>query len=76
MSGPGMGRGSSVESRSASSSRALAGLIGGHGQAKRGKHREEDSETEHTTVSLYETDKTITFLEAGHCESYEGETAV
>lgn len=49
------------------SSRAIAGLTGG----RRGKDKREDSRShpiEETQVSLYEDDKTITFLEAGRRE--------
>ena len=58
--------GSGSTGRSASS-RAIAGLTGGH----RGKDKREDSRShpiEETQVSLYEDDKTITFLEAGRRE--------
>lgn len=58
--------GSGSTGRSASS-RAIAGLTGG----RRGKDKREDSRShpiEETQVSLYEDDKTITFLEAGRRE--------
>ncbi len=58
--------GSGSAGRSASS-RAIAGLTGG----RRGKDKREDSHShpiEETQVSLYEDDKTITFLEAGRRE--------
>lgn len=58
--------GSGSTGRSASS-RAIAGLTGGC----RGKDKREDSRShpiEETQVSLYEDDKTITFLEAGRRE--------
>lgn len=58
--------GSGSTGRSASS-RAIAGLTGG----RRGKDKREDSRShpiEDTQVSLYEDDKTITFLEAGRRE--------
>ncbi len=58
--------GSGSTGRSASS-RAIAGLTGG----RRGEDKREDSRSrpiEETQVSLYEDDKTITFLEAGRRE--------
>lgn len=58
--------GSGSTGRSASS-RAIAGLTGG----RRGKDKREDSRShpiKETQVSLYEDDKTITFLEAGRRE--------
>lgn len=58
--------GSGSAGRSASS-RAIAGLTG----RRRGKDKREDSHShpiEETQVSLYEDDKTITFLEAGRRE--------
>ena len=62
--GPTGGSGSTGRS---ASSRAIAGLTGG----RRGKDKREDSRShpiEETQVSLYEDDKTITFLEAGRRE--------
>ena len=66
MGAAGRTRGSGSTGRSASS-RAIAGLTGG----RRGKDKREDSRShpiEETQVSLYEDDKTITFLEAGRRE--------
>lgn len=63
--------GSSVQGRSAASSSrgAISGLTG------RGRRKKDDEERrdeyppiERTHVSLYETDRTVTFLEAGHPE--------
>ena len=62
--GPTGGSGSTGRS---ASSRAIAGLTEG----RRGKDKREDSRShpiEETQVSLYEDDKTITFLEAGRRE--------
>ena len=66
MGAAGRGGGSGAAGRSASS-RAIAGLTGG----RRGKDKKEDSLSrpiEETQVSMYEDDKTITFLEAGRRE--------
>ena len=66
MGAAGRGGGSGAAGRSASS-RAIAGLTGG----RRGKDKKEDSRSrpiEETQVSMYEDDKTITFLEAGRRE--------
>ena len=66
MGAAGRGGGSGTAGRSASS-RAIAGLTGG----RRGKDKKEDSRSrpiEETQVSMYEDDKTITFLEAGRRE--------
>ena len=65
--------GSGSTGRSASS-RAIAGLTGG----RRGKDKREDSRShpiEETQVSLYEDDKTITFLEAGRREETPHDSA-
>ena len=59
---------SSAESRSSSSSRALSGLTG-RGEANREKDKQRKQRREKPvkpkSVSAYETDKKITFLEAG-----------
>ncbi len=66
---PGMTRpGTSAEGRSASTSRAISGLTGGRGKGRKDKRREDHRPIEETQVSLYETDNTVTFLEAGRRE--------
>ena len=73
MGAAGRGGGSGAAGRSASS-RAIAGLTGG----RRGKDKKEDSRSrpiEETQVSMYEDDKTITFLEAGRREETPHDSA-
>lgn len=53
-----------AEARTGSSSRALSSLTG---RSDKKNTRRRDSETP-PSVSPYEDDKTVTFLEAGHCE--------
>ncbi len=66
---PGMTRpGTSAEGRSASTSRAISGLTGGRGKGRKDKRREDHGPIEETQVSPYETDNTVTFLEAGRRE--------
>lgn len=63
--------GSSVQGRSAASSSrgAISGLTGrGRGKKDDEERRDEYPPIERTHVSLYETDRTVTFLEAGHPE--------
>ena len=60
--------GTSAEGRSASTSRAISGLTGGRGKGRKDKRREDHRPIEETQVSLYETDNTVTFLEAGRRE--------
>ena len=72
---PGMTRpGASAGGRSASTSRAISGLTGGRGKDRKDKRREDHRSIEETQVSPYETDNTVTFLEAGRREeSQEGQ---
>lgn len=66
---PGMTRpGASAGSRSASTSRAISGLTGGRGKDRKDKRREDRRSIEETQVTPYETDNTVTFLEAGRRE--------
>ena len=66
---PGMTRpGASAGSRSASTSRAISGLTGGRGKDRKDKRREDHRSIEETQVTPYETDNTVTFLEAGRRE--------
>lgn len=66
---PGMTRpGASAGSRSASTSRAISGLTGGRGKDRKDKRREDHRSIEETRVTPYETDNTVTFLEAGRRE--------
>lgn len=62
------GRGGSGSAGRSASSRAIAGLTGGR---SRGRDKKEDYRSrpiEETQVSMYEDDKTVTFLEAGRRE--------
>ena len=69
---PGMTRpGASAGSRSASTSRAISGLTGGRGKDRKDKRREDHRSIEETQVTPYETDNTVTFLEAGRREEPE-----
>ena len=71
---PGMTRpGASAGSRSASTSRAISGLTGGRGKDRKDKRREDRRSIEETQVTPYETDNTVTFLEAGRREEPEGQ---
>lgn len=72
---PGMTRpGASAGGRSASTSRAISGLTGGRGKDRKDKRREDHRSIEETQVTPYETDNTVTFLEAGRREeSQEGQ---
>ena len=66
---PGMTRpGASAGGRSASTSRAISGLTGGRGKDRKDKRREDHRSIEETQVTPYETDNTVTFLEAGRRE--------
>ena len=69
---PGMTRpGASAGGRSASTSRAISGLTGGRGKDRKDKRREDHRSIEETQVTPYETDNTVTFLEAGRREEPE-----
>ena len=66
---PGMTRpGASAGGRSASTSRAISGLTGGRGKDRKDKRRGDHRSIEETQVTPYETDNTVTFLEAGRRE--------